>query len=130
MFFAALGLHCCPWTLSSCSEQASHCGAFSCGAQALGHECFSRYCTWAQQLWCKGLVALWHVGSSQPRIKLMSPALAVRFLTTGPPGKFTILYISDIMVYVFFFLTSLSVTVSRSTHPCCCKWHYFIAFYT
>ena len=34
------------------------------------------------------------------------------------------------MVYVFFFLTSLSVTVSRSTHPCCCKWHYFIAFYT
>ena len=47
LFLAALGLHCCTWAFSSCSEwggvtlccgaQASHCGGFSCcGAWALG----------------------------------------------------------------------------------------------
>ena len=45
-FLAALGLRCCvqafsscgEWgLLSSCSKQASHCGAFSCGAWALEH---------------------------------------------------------------------------------------------
>ena len=34
-----------------------------------------------------GLVAPWHVESSWPGIKSMSPLLAGRFLTTGPPGK-------------------------------------------
>ena len=44
---AVLGLRCCMWAFSSCSQQgllsscgglASHCGGFSgCGAQALGH---------------------------------------------------------------------------------------------
>ena len=43
---AALGLSCCSWALSSCSEQgllsscgarASRYGGFSCGARALGH---------------------------------------------------------------------------------------------
>ena len=41
-------------------------------------------------LWCEwftGLVALQHVGSSQTRDELMSPAVAGGFLTTGPPGK-------------------------------------------
>ena len=34
---AALGLRCCAWAFSSCSERASHCGGFSCcGAWALG----------------------------------------------------------------------------------------------
>ena len=41
----------------------------------------------AQQLWCMGLVALRHVGSSQTRFELESPALAERFFTTEPPGK-------------------------------------------
>ena len=62
--------------LSSCDAQASYCSGFSCGAQALGHSGFSSCGTWAQwlqlpgsraqgqQLWCTGLVALWHVGSS------------------------------------------------------------------
>ena len=41
----------------------------------------------AQQLWCTGLVALWHVGSSEPGLELMYPALAGGLLTTVPPGK-------------------------------------------
>ena len=35
----------------------------------------------------KDLVAPWYVGSSQIRDQTVSPALAGRFLTTGPPGK-------------------------------------------
>ena len=34
-----------------------------------------------------GLIAPWHVESSQPGIKPMFPALAGGFLTTGSPGK-------------------------------------------
>ena len=46
LFMAVLGLPCCAQAfsscgesglLSSCGEQASHCGAFSCGARALEH---------------------------------------------------------------------------------------------
>ena len=33
---AALGLCCCTWVFSSCRARASHCGDFSCGAQAVG----------------------------------------------------------------------------------------------
>ena len=37
LFLAVLGLRCCTRAFSSCGEQASHCGGFSCcGAQALG----------------------------------------------------------------------------------------------
>ena len=63
---------------ASRSVRASHCSGFSCwGAQALEHSGFSSCNTWAQelqflgsraqaqQLWCPGLIAPWHVGSSQ-----------------------------------------------------------------
>ena len=36
---------------------------------------------------CTGLVAPWHVGSSQTRGQVHVPSLAGRFLTTGSPGK-------------------------------------------
>ena len=37
LFLAALGLHGCTRAFSSCGEQASHCGGFSCcGARAVG----------------------------------------------------------------------------------------------
>ena len=61
---------------SSCSTLASHRGGFSCVARPLGHGGFSSCGTWvqslwfpssraqAQELWCTGLVAPWHVGSS------------------------------------------------------------------
>ena len=66
---------------SSCSALASHHSSFSCcGAWTLGHTGFSSCCMWAQQLWLMGyrarelhqlqhmgLVAPWHVESSQTR---------------------------------------------------------------
>ena len=53
--------------LSSCGEQASHCGGFSCGAQA--------------QLSC----GMW--GLPKAEVEPVSPALAGRLSTTRPPGK-------------------------------------------
>ena len=63
--------------LSSWGTQASHCGGFSCcGSWALGQAGFSSCGVWAQQLWlpgcraqaqklwCTGLVAPQHLGSS------------------------------------------------------------------
>ena len=44
--------------LFSCSTRASHCGGFTRGAQAPGHEGFSRCGLWAQQLWLTGSRAL------------------------------------------------------------------------
>ena len=71
---------------SSCSEQgllpsrsawASPCGGFSCCR------------AWALELRLSGcgFIALRHVDLSGSGIKPMSPALAGRFSTTGPPGK-------------------------------------------
>ena len=66
LLLPALGLHCCSWTFSSCSEQE------------LLPSC------WLLVLWCTSFIALWHVASSQTTWSL---ALAGRFFTTGPPGK-------------------------------------------
>ena len=52
-----------------CGARASHCGGFSCcGARALGVQ--------AQKLWHTGLVAPWHVGSSQTRARTCVPCIA------------------------------------------------------
>ena len=48
---------------------------------------FSRCSAWAQQLRHMGPVALWHAESSWTKDGTVSPALAGKFLTTGPPGK-------------------------------------------
>ena len=93
---AVLGLRCCARAfsgrgeqglLSSCSVRASHCGGFSCGARAPGRADFSSCSTQAQLLWHKGsrlqtqelwpsgLVALWHVGSSQARDRTCVPCI-------------------------------------------------------
>ena len=85
LFLAVLGLCCCTGfsvvaaSVSSCSVQASHCTGFSCcRAWAPGSLGFRSCGMWAQELqlpgsraqaqklWCTGLVALWHVGSSWP----------------------------------------------------------------
>ena len=58
LFLAVLGLHCCMRAFSSCS---------GCGAQT----CL--------------LSGIW--GLPGPGIEPVSPALAARFLTSGPPGK-------------------------------------------
>ena len=52
-----------------------------------------------------GLVTMQHVESSGPEIKPMSAALADRFLTTGPPGKFCMMFFV-FCLYVCFSLAS------------------------
>ena len=67
--------------LSSCGTRTSHFGGFSgCRAQALGHTGFSSCGSWS--LIARGM---WNL--PRPGIKPVSPALAGRFLITGPPGK-------------------------------------------
>ena len=61
---------------SGCGVWASHRG---CRAGAWG--------VWVQSLWFTCLVAMRHMESSQTRGQSLFPALAGRFLTTGPPGK-------------------------------------------
>ena len=56
-----------------------HSGFSRCRAQTLG-------CT-GSEVWCTGLVASRHVDLPRPGIEPLSPALAGRSLTTGPPGK-------------------------------------------
>ena len=87
---AVLGLRCCAWAFSICSEWglisgygvwASHCSGLSCcRAQALG--------VWASVL--RGARAyllqdMWNI--SRPGIKPVSPAPASRFSTAGPQGS-------------------------------------------
>ena len=80
-FLAALGLCCCTQAFSSCSEQTSHCGGFSYWrAPGLGH--VGSLVT-VHRLGCPH--HMWNLPGSG--IKPMSPALAGRFLTAGPPGK-------------------------------------------
>ena len=90
---ALVSSSCGQWgLLSSCCARASHCGGFSCWAQALGHSGFSSCgsqalehglssCgTWAS--WLRGLCHL-----LRPGIEPISPALAGWFFTLEPPGK-------------------------------------------
>ena len=66
--------------LSSCGTQASHCGRFLCfGSGALEHGFISRG---TQASLPHGM---WNLPGHG--IKHVSPVLADRFLTTGPPGK-------------------------------------------
>ena len=90
LFFAVSGLHCCLWTLSSCSEQgllsscgmqASCCSGFSCGAQPLAHMGFSSRHGAQASLPC----GMWDPPG--PGIEPVFHALQGGFLTTGPPMK-------------------------------------------
>ena len=64
-----------------CGARASHCGGFPCcGARTLGKRAQQLWHTdsraQAQQLWRTGLVAPWHVGSSQTRARTRVPCIA------------------------------------------------------
>ena len=66
---------------SSYSARPSHRSSSSpCGAQALGCTGFSSCSSWDLLLCC-----MWNL--PEAGIEPVSPALAGRFLTTGPPGK-------------------------------------------
>ena len=85
LVLATLGLHCCSWDFSSCSEwgllcscgaQASHCGGFSAQSTGSRRAGFRSCSTWASLLH-----GIWDLPG--PGIELMSSALAARLLTTG-----------------------------------------------
>ena len=83
--------------------RASHCSAFSCGAQVLGctgfsscgswalqqrvYTCVHRFYTWSTQL----LRGMWDL--SEPGIKPVSPALAGKFLTSRSLGSSTFIFV-------------------------------------
>ena len=72
---------------SSCGAQASHVAEHrlqGSWAQQLHH---SGSGAQTQQLWCTGLVALQHVGSSRTRDQTHVPALQGGLLVTVPSGK-------------------------------------------
>ena len=142
LFFIVLGLCRCAWTFSNCGErgllpscgaQASLRGGFSCcrgralGARAsavaahglsscslraLGRVGFSRCGTQASLL-----CGMWNLPG--PGIEPLCPALAVRFLSTVPPGKsFTrLLNIEawDVWTYFCYLLQHGMVAPSHGT---------------
>ena len=65
-----------------CGARASHCGGFSCSSQSIGSRARG-----LQYLQCTDLVAHSMRNLPGPGIELVSPALAGRFSSTGPPGK-------------------------------------------
>ena len=98
---AALGLHCCAWAFSSCSERGllltamrglSHCGGFACcGARALGTRASVVVAHGLSSCGLRALerrlsscgtraVAPWHVGSSQTRARTRVPCFGRRIL--------------------------------------------------
>ena len=89
LFLVALGLCGCGWAFSSCGEWAlpSSCGAWAsllggfscCGVWLLSVG--DRSCAARTEL----LRGKWNL--PRPETKPVFPALAGRFLTTGPPGK-------------------------------------------
>ena len=115
--------------LSSCGAWASHCSGFSCGAQALGTQAsvtaahgFNSCSSWpvkhrisscdAQaQLLC----GMWNL--PRPGIKLLPPALAGRFLITGPPGKSDRIFLC-ILFYLFIYGYAGSSLLHRLFSSC------------
>ena len=81
-----------------------------CGLQYLR---FSDSRVLAQQLWCTGWAAQWHVRSSQITDKPVSPALAGGFFTTESLRK------------PWFLLTFLHV----GFFSCWCGWDYFTLYF-
>lgn len=94
LFLAVLALHCCSGFFSSCSEElfpavvrAPHCGGFSCGVKApgvVGSVAVARglsSCGAEAQFFC----SMWYLPISG--LETVSPAMAVGFFITEPPGK-------------------------------------------
>ena len=87
LFLAVLGLHCCARAFSSCSEHgllfvAVHRLLIAVASllQSTGSRCAGSCGSQAQQLWRTGLVAPWHVGSSQTRARTRVPCIGRRIL--------------------------------------------------
>ena len=79
---SVLGLHCCTQAFSSCSERGllfvAVCGLLIAVASLVVEHGLQVH--GLQQLWRTGLVALWHVGSSQTRAQTRIPCIGRRIL--------------------------------------------------
>ena len=89
-----------------CGAWASHCSGFSCcGARALGTRAQQLWLAGsraqAQLLWCTGLVAPWHVGSSQTRDRTRVPCTGRR-----------ILFFNLFVLFIYFWLHWIFIVVS------------------
>ena len=98
------------WAFSSCGEQGLPSGsaerASHCGASLVEHMLCGMWTSvvGAPGLWCTGLVALRHVGSSPSQIEPVSPALEDKFFTTEPPGKTPFFSsLCHVRLYMFYF---------------------------
>ena len=107
-----LGFHCCMWAFSSCGEWRLLLfvmlrllvvvASFTLWSQALGLQasvvaaCILSSCSGGPLLPC----SMWDLPG--PGIKSVSPALAGRFLTTGPLGKSP--ESTLLMIHVFYLL--------------------------
>ena len=77
-----LGLHCCTsfsLVVVSGGYSLLQCTGFSWEWLLFSHSLGSRACR-LQQLWCMGLVALWHVGSSWIRDRTRVPCIGGQIL--------------------------------------------------
>ena len=77
---AALGPHCCTWAFSSCSERGLLLAAVCRLLIAVASLVAERRLKGLQKLWCTGLVALWHVGSSWTRDGTHVPCIGRQIL--------------------------------------------------
>ena len=92
-FLNVLGLHCCTGAFSSCGDREGYSPAAGCRLLLAAASLVAKFGlqgTRTSVVVAEGLVAPQHVGSSGPRMELVSPALAGGFLTTWalvrPPG--------------------------------------------
>ena len=113
---AALSLHCCKWAFSCCSKCR---GGRTLYLQGMGFSLWRILLLWS--------MSSWHVGFSScgtraalpcgmwkfpwPGTEPISPALAGRLLTTGPPRKSNI---SPFFFFFFFLQSSVFLWVSSS----------------
>ena len=105
-FFGCMGLRCCVRTFSSCGEQSYSslgCLGFSLQCLLLLRSLGSRragFSSCGMQAYL--LCGMWDLPG--PGIEPMSPALAGRFLTTGPAGKSWLSFFKKINVFIYLFI--------------------------
>ena len=84
-------------------------------------QCMGLSLCWLFLLQSTGLVAAGQVASAQPRIELVSPALAGGLLTTGPPRKspyYSLLLSSPL--FSIYLLSQAKLTLSYFNHNLHC----------
>ena len=122
LFLVVLSLRCLVWAFStcgkwglfsSCSTSVSHCGGFSCGAQALGHAGCISCSSWA-------LIAPWHMESSWIRDGTHVPCSesSLNHWTTRKVPKMVNFYVMWISYQFFFLMCYKEAQNEKEGTPC------------